>query len=56
MTMKRERAVLVLFLVVAAIVGFGLGWWLRDRSDDSVERRIQQAAEHIRQAGRSLTR
>ncbi len=54
--MKRDRAVLLLFLVVAALVGFGLGWWVRDRTDDSVEHRAHEAAEHMRDAVRSLTR
>ncbi len=54
--MKAERAVLLLSLVIAAIIGFGLGWWLRDSSTDSVESRAHHAAQHMREAIRSLTR
>ena len=54
--MRRERALFVLSLVLAALLGVGLGWWLRDRSDEPLEQRAHQAAEHVRAAVRSLTR
>jgi hypothetical protein len=55
--MKRARVIFFLCLVAAALLGIGLGWWLRDASDeDSVEHRAHQAAEHMREAVRSLTR
>ncbi len=54
--MKAERAVFVLSLVIAAILGLGLGWWLRGSTDESVESRAHKAAEHMREAVRSLTR
>lgn len=54
--MKRAPLVFLLSLLVAALLGFGAGWWLRDWSDDSVEHRAHEAAEHMRDAVRSLTR
>ncbi len=54
--MKAVRAVFVLSLVIAAIVGLGLGWWLRGATDESVESRAHRAAQHMREAFRSLTR
>jgi hypothetical protein len=54
--MKRDRLVLLLSLVIAALLGFGVGWWFRDASDDSVEHRAHEAAQHVRDAFRALTR
>jgi len=54
--MSRQRAVFLLSLMVAALLGFGVGWWLRDRTDDSVESRAHRAAQHMRDAFHSLTR
>ena len=52
--MKPARAVFVLTLVFALLLGLGLGWLLR--SEDSLEGRAHQAAERMRNAIRSLTR
>ncbi len=46
----------VLFLVLAALGGFFGGWWYRGRSNPSVEDKIHEATEHLRDAGRALTR
>ncbi len=54
--MSRDRAVFLLSLIVAALLGFGIGWWLRDRSAESLEQRAHHAAQHVRDAFRSLTR
>ncbi len=54
--MNRDRALFFLSLIVAALLGFGIGWWLRDHADAPVEERARQAAEHVRDAFRSLTR
>ncbi len=56
MTVRRDRAIFILSLIVAALLGFGIGWWLRDRSEDSLEHRARDAAQHVRDAFRSLTR
>ncbi len=47
---------LVLLVIVAAAAGFYAGWWYHDRSDDSIERKIHDATEHMKDAGRALTR
>jgi hypothetical protein len=52
--MKNGR-LLALLVVLAAAAGFAAGWWYRDRSGDSIERRTKEAAEHMRDAVRSLT-
>jgi hypothetical protein len=54
--MKRQRVVFVLSLVIAALLGFGLGWWFGDHSENSLERRAHEAVRHVRDAYRSLTR
>ena len=54
--MKRDRLVFLVSLLIAALLGIGLGWWIRDRSDDSMEHRAHQAVEKVRGAFRSLTR
>ncbi len=54
--MNRQRLVFVVSLVVAALLGFGLGWWFRESTDDSVEHRAHQAVQHVRDAFHSLTR
>jgi hypothetical protein len=50
-----RRLALLLSLLAAALIGFGLGWWLRDPSDEPLERRAQRAAEQLRDTFRSLT-
>jgi hypothetical protein len=52
----RNGKLLALIVLVAAIAGFAAGWWYRDRSEDSIERRTRDAVEHLRDAGRALTR
>jgi hypothetical protein len=54
--MKRDRLVFLLSLVLAALLGLGVGWWLRDRSDDSLEHRARTAVHHVQDAFRTLTR
>ncbi len=54
--MKRSTLMLLVALLLAAAVGFGAGWWARDRTFDTPERRAQRAAEHLRDAFRDLTR
>ncbi len=54
--MKRDRLVFLVSLIIAALLGFGIGWLVRDYSEDSVERRAHEAARHVREAFRSLTR
>lgn len=51
----RNVRLLVLVAVIFAIAGFAAGWWYRDRSDDSIERRAREAAGHMRDAARALT-
>jgi hypothetical protein len=53
--MPRNRLTLIAWLVVAALAGFGAGWWVGARTDAPIERRAHQAAEHIREAFRALT-
>lgn len=51
------RTRLFVVLLVLAIAGaFGAGWWIRGRSDPSWEDRTHEAADHINEAVRSLTR
>ncbi len=45
-----------LFLVLAALGGFYAGWWYRGRSNPSVEDKLHEATERLRDAGRALTR
>ncbi len=52
----RNGKLLVLLLLVAAAVGFAAGWWYRDRHDDSIEHRTREAAEHMKDAVRALTK
>ncbi len=54
--MKRTRLAFYISLLLAAILGFGLGWWLRDRRPDTVEERAHRAVEQVRDSFRSLTR
>ncbi len=54
--MSRDRAVFLLSLILAALVGFGIGWMLRDRSEASLEARARTSVQHVRDAFRSLTR
>ncbi len=54
--MKRDRLVFLLSLVIAVLLGLGLGWWLRDRSDETLEHRARMAAHRMEDAVRSLTR
>ncbi len=54
--MKRSSLAYLLSLVVAALLGFGAGYWFRDSTDDSVEHRAHEAARHMQEAVRSLTR
>ncbi len=51
----RNGKLLALIVLVAAAAGFAAGWWWRDRHEDSIERRTQKAAEHMRDAFDSLT-
>jgi hypothetical protein len=50
------RLVFLLSLALAAILGFGAGWWARSTSDESVEQRAHEAARHLQDAYRALTR
>ena len=54
--MSRQRTVFLLSLVLAAVLGFGIGWWLRDHAEEPLESRARHAAQHVRDAFRSLTR
>jgi hypothetical protein len=47
--------ILALLVVLAVAVGFAAGWWYRDSHDDSIEHRTKEAAEHMKDAFRSLT-
>ena len=53
--MSRARLVFVFSLLLAALLGFCLAWWLRDHSQVSLEQRAHQAVQHVRDAFRSLT-
>ncbi|HET6440030.1 MAG TPA: DUF1049 domain-containing protein [Anaeromyxobacter sp.] len=53
--MRFPRSLLLLALIAAAL-GFAAGYYVRDLSDDSLEHRTRAAAEHVREAFRSLTR
>jgi cytochrome bd-type quinol oxidase subunit 2 len=53
--MNRDRLIFIVSLVVAALLGLGIGWWLRGHPDDSTEHRARAAAQHLRDAFRSLT-
>lgn len=52
----RNGKLLAVLVLVAAAAGFAAGWWWRDRSDHSIERRTEEAAEHMKDAVRALTR
>jgi hypothetical protein len=54
--MKPARVIFLLSLALAAIFGFGAGWWARASSEASVEQRAHEAARHLQEAFRSLTR
>jgi len=53
--MRRDRVMFLVSLLVAALLGVWLGWWIHGRSDDSLERRSHEAVQHVRDAFRSLT-
>ncbi len=53
--MSRARLVFILTLLLAALLGFGIGWWLRDGAEEPLEQRAHHAAQHVRDAFRSLT-
>jgi hypothetical protein len=46
----------ILILVLAALGGFYAGWWYRGRTHPSVEDRIHEETERLRDATRALTR
>lgn len=52
----RPGKLVALLVLVAAAAGFAAGWWWRDRSDRSIERRAEKAAEHMKDAVRALTK
>jgi hypothetical protein len=52
----RPGRLLALSVLLAAAAGFAAGWWWRDRSDHSMERRAEEAAEHMKDAVRALTK
>jgi hypothetical protein len=54
--MRPARLVFLLSLALAAILGFGAGWWARASSEVSLEQRAHEAARHLQDAFRSLTR
>lgn len=53
--MKSEQAKFLVWLLLAALLGFGAGWLARGR-EDSLEQRTHRAVEHVRDAFRSRTR
>jgi hypothetical protein len=54
--MDRNRARLLLALLLAGLLGFGAGWWLRARSNTPLEVRARKAVMHVREAFHTLTR
>jgi hypothetical protein len=54
--MDRDRVRLLLALLLAGLLGFGAGWWLRARSDTPLEVRARNALLHVREAFHELTR
>lgn len=52
----RHGKLVALLVLVAATAGFAAGWWWRGRSDHSIERRAEEAAEHMKDAVKALTK